>query len=87
MTQLLNHKVALITGGASGIGYATARAFLAEGASVMIADINVELGRKVAGELASLGKIAFVENNVADESSCQQAVDETVRQFGRLAGQ
>ncbi len=84
MTQLLNHKVALITGGASGIGYATARAFLAEGASVMIADINVELGRKVAGELASLGKIAFVENNVADESSCQQAVDETVRQFGRL---
>jgi NAD(P)-dependent dehydrogenase (short-subunit alcohol dehydrogenase family) len=84
VTQLLKNKIALITGGASGIGYATARAFLAEGASVMIADINVEAGRKVVGELASLGQVAFVQNNVADENSCLHAVEETVKQFGRL---
>lgn len=84
MTQLLENKIALITGGASGIGYETARAFLAEGASVMITDIDVAAGQQVCEELASLGKIAFVENNVADESSCQNAVDATVKMYGRL---
>ena len=84
MTQLLKDKVALVTGGASGIGYETARSFLREGARVMIGDINLEQGRKVAEELSSLGDIAFVENNVTAEASCQNAVEHTVKRFGRL---
>lgn len=84
MSELLTDKVALITGGASGIGLATARNFLNEGAKVMISDINGEQGAEIVQELSSLGEIAFVENNVADEASCQHAVDQTVDRFGRL---
>lgn len=84
MSQLLKDKVALITGGASGIGFETAKAFLNEGAKVMIADINSEQGIQVAKELSSLGDIEFVENNVSDEASCQNAVDRTVEKYGCL---
>jgi len=84
MSQLLKDKIALITGGASGIGFEAAKAFLKEGAKVMIADINSEQGLVVVDELSSLGSIEFVENNVADETSCQNAVDRTIAKYGRL---
>jgi NAD(P)-dependent dehydrogenase (short-subunit alcohol dehydrogenase family) len=78
-------KVAFVTGAASGIGEATARAFAAEGAAVMIADIQVEQGRAVAEALKAAGTAAaFVECDVRSEAAIEAAVSETVRQFGRL---
>jgi NAD(P)-dependent dehydrogenase (short-subunit alcohol dehydrogenase family) len=84
MSLLLQDKVALITGGASGIGMETARAFLQEGAKVVIADINSAQGKQAVSELTALGDVVFVENDVADEASCLNAVTQTIASYGRL---
>jgi NAD(P)-dependent dehydrogenase (short-subunit alcohol dehydrogenase family) len=81
MSRLAN-KVALVTGGGSGIGEATVRLFVAEGAAVVIADIQDDRGRRVAGELGP--RAAYVHADVSRESDVQAAVAETVRRFGRL---
>jgi len=57
-------KVAIVTGGASGIGRATVELFAAEGARVVIADVNAELGKEVAEELGDA--VAFRETDVSD---------------------
>jgi NAD(P)-dependent dehydrogenase (short-subunit alcohol dehydrogenase family) len=75
-------KVALITGGASGIGEATVRLFLAEGASVVIADLQDARGRRVAGELGA--RAVYAPTDVSREADVQAAVEVAVRQFGRL---
>ena len=63
----LENKVAVVTGGASGLGLATVKAYLAKGASVAIFDLNAEQGALVAAEL---GEIAlFCKVNVAEEAS------------------
>jgi len=78
-------KVALITGGASGIGKATAELFACEGAAVTIADINVEAGEAVAGAIGDNGGEAiFVRCDVRNASDCQRAVQETADRWGRL---
>lgn len=81
MSRLAN-KVALVTGGGSGIGEATVRLFVAEGAAVVIADIQDDRGRRVAGELGP--RAAYVHADVSREDDVQAAVAETVRRFGRL---
>jgi NAD(P)-dependent dehydrogenase (short-subunit alcohol dehydrogenase family) len=81
MSRLAN-KVALITGGASGIGEATVRLFVAEGAAVVIADLQDERGRRVAAELGS--RAAYVHADVSREADVQAAVADTERRFGRL---
>jgi NAD(P)-dependent dehydrogenase (short-subunit alcohol dehydrogenase family) len=78
----LARKVALITGGASGIGEATVRLFVAEGAAVVVADIQDERGRRLAGELGE--RAVYVHADVSREPDVQAAVAETVRRFGRL---
>jgi NAD(P)-dependent dehydrogenase (short-subunit alcohol dehydrogenase family) len=78
----LARKVALITGGASGIGEATVRLFVQEGAAVAIADIQDERGRRLAGELGD--RAAYVHTDVSREPDVQAAVAETVKRFGRL---
>jgi NAD(P)-dependent dehydrogenase (short-subunit alcohol dehydrogenase family) len=78
----LANKVALVTGGASGIGEATVRLFVAEGASVVIADLQDDRGRRVAEELGS--RTAYVHADVSREADVQAAVAETERRFGRL---
>ena len=75
-------KVALVTGGGSGIGEATVRLFVAEGASVVIADLQDERGSRVAGELGA--RAAYVHTDVSREGDVQTAVAETLRRFGRL---
>ena len=62
---------ALVAGGASGLGEATARALAAAGANVVIADLNVEKGEALAGELGA----SFVEADVADETAVAGAVE------------
>jgi NAD(P)-dependent dehydrogenase (short-subunit alcohol dehydrogenase family) len=81
MSRLAN-KVALITGGASGIGEATVRLFVAEGAAVVIADLQDERGRRVAAELGA--RAAYVHTDVSREADVQAAIAETERRFGRL---
>jgi 3-oxoacyl-[acyl-carrier protein] reductase len=81
---LLSSKVAIITGGVSGIGRACVERFLAEGAHVIIADLNAEKGEVVAQELASRGNVVFTRTDIADRASAQNCVDRAVETFGRL---
>lgn len=74
--------MALITGGASGLGKATASEFIQQGARVVIADIDAQLGPKVAKDLGS--EAHFVQCDVATESQVAEAVDNTMARHGRL---
>ncbi len=78
----LKDKVALVTGGAAGIGQATARRFAAEGAQVAICDLNVEAGQATAAELGSA--VTFRQVNVADRAAVQSWVDDVVAGQGRV---
>src|ERR1700737_1385222 len=78
----LDGKAALVTGGASGIGAATIRAFGEQGASVVIADVDEPRGRGLASELADA--TIFQRLDVTDADSCRAAIAECVGRFGRL---
>ena len=75
-------KVALVTGGASGLGRATARALAREGAQVVVADVNEAGAKQVAGELG--GSARAMRLDVASEADWQRAISETVRALGAL---
>jgi len=78
-------KVALVTGGSSGIGRATALAFAREGASVVIASRGEERGAAVVAELVSMGAPAeFVRTDVSRSHDVAAVVEHTVSRFGRL---
>jgi len=78
-------KVALVTGAASGIGLATARAFAEAGAAVALADITEAAVRGAAGDLLAAGHKAIgIRCNVADEAEVAAMVEQTVSTFGRL---
>jgi NAD(P)-dependent dehydrogenase (short-subunit alcohol dehydrogenase family) len=81
----LNGRRAIITGGASGIGRATAALFAAEGASVTILDLDSAAGEAVVREVvAAGGTIMFVRGDVSQALDCENAVRETVERFGGL---
>ena len=81
----LQGKVAVVTGGASGIGLATVKAFLDKGAKVVIADYNEEAGKAVEQQLKeTYENVVFVQTNVADEQSVENAVKTAVDTFGQL---
>jgi NAD(P)-dependent dehydrogenase (short-subunit alcohol dehydrogenase family) len=82
MTEELDGKVAVVTGGANGIGRATVEAFVAEGALVVIADIDDETGQAVAESLGDA--VAFVRTDVSDADSVGAAVGAAVDHFGSL---
>ena len=75
-------KVAIVTGGAGGIGQATAEMLAKEGAKVVIADVDAEQGQAVAAGLGEAG--AFQQTDVSDEDQIQAAVDLAVERFGGL---
>ena len=78
----LKGKVALITGGASGIGEATVRLFVEEGASVVLADIQDDRGQRLVKEIGA--HTSYLHADVSRETDVKAMVDETVRRFGRL---
>jgi NAD(P)-dependent dehydrogenase (short-subunit alcohol dehydrogenase family) len=81
----LKDKVAIITGGAHGMGEAEARLFAKEGAAVVIADMLVTEGEKVAAEINALqGRARFVRADVTSEADWQALIAETITAYGRL---
>jgi NAD(P)-dependent dehydrogenase (short-subunit alcohol dehydrogenase family) len=81
----LKDRVALITGGNSGIGRATSLLFAQEGAKVVITGRNEERGRRVVEEIErESGTAIFVPCDVSSAADCERTVRETVRVYGRL---
>ena len=81
----LEGKVALITGGGNGIGEASARLFVNEGAQVAIADLNNDGAERVANEINDAGGTATaIQLDVTDNDSCAAAVDAAIDRFGRV---
>ncbi len=78
----LKDKVAFITGGASGLGRATAENFISAGASVMVFDLNEENAQKAAAELGD--NATFAAGDVADEDAVKAAISKAVDTFGGL---
>jgi NAD(P)-dependent dehydrogenase (short-subunit alcohol dehydrogenase family) len=78
----MNGKVAVITGGASGIGAASVRLFAREGARVLIADILDQKGERLANEVGE--NAAYFHTDVSRESDVKAVVDHAVERFGRL---
>ncbi|MFL8988441.1 SDR family oxidoreductase [Pseudomonas sp. QLc11A] len=78
----VENKVVLITGGASGVGKADALLLAAEGARVVVADVNCQAGQGVADEIGA--HALFIELDVADETHWQRAIAKTLSHFGRL---
>jgi len=78
----LNDKVAIVTGGASGIGEATVQLFVENGARVVIADIQDSKGNHLAQELGS--SAAFIHTDVSQESEIKKTIGHTLENFGRL---
>lgn len=81
MSQLAG-KVAIVTGGASGLGRASVQRFCAEGANVVIADVDAERGEALATELGS--SVRYVHTDVSDEGQVQALLDYTVGEFAGL---
>lgn len=84
MTDRLKGKVAVVTGGASGIGLATVKRFLEEGAQVVMADIAEELGQAEAAKLKAEGKpVVFARIDISSSAQWQALVAGTLQAFGR----
>ncbi|UII20886.1 3-oxoacyl-ACP reductase FabG [Fulvivirga ligni] len=80
--ERLKGKIAIITGGASGIGRATAEKFIKEGAQVAIWDITEDIGKQTAAELGHGTR--FYKVDTASKNSVEQATQKTIQDFGKV---
>jgi 3-oxoacyl-[acyl-carrier protein] reductase len=81
----LQDKVAIITGAGQGIGRAYAHRFAREGAAVVVAEINEEIGRRTEQELRATGaKVLFHKTDVSSEESTKELAATVAKQFGRI---
>jgi NAD(P)-dependent dehydrogenase (short-subunit alcohol dehydrogenase family) len=81
----LKDKVAIVTGGASGIGQAIARGYAREGAKVVVADINLAMGEATAAEIrAAGGEAVFAPTDVSQTAAVQRMVSTAVEQYSRI---
>lgn len=87
MSKRFENKVIVVTGAAQGIGEAYAKALGAEGASVVVADLNVESGERVAKEIEAAGGTAlFVRTDVSSHESAAAMVEASVAAYGGIDG-
>ncbi|MDA1349466.1 MAG: SDR family NAD(P)-dependent oxidoreductase, partial [Chloroflexi bacterium] len=85
MTMRLKDQVAIVTGGASGIGRETCKLFVAEGATVMIADLVSEAAEGLAAELRAQGyEVAAMAVDVTNMEETQNLAETTISNFGRI---
>jgi NAD(P)-dependent dehydrogenase (short-subunit alcohol dehydrogenase family) len=85
MRMRLDGKVALITGGGSGMGMVASRLFASEGAKIVLTDVADQAGETVAAEIATAGgEAVFVHADVSVEADAKSMVDAAVERFGRL---
>jgi NAD(P)-dependent dehydrogenase (short-subunit alcohol dehydrogenase family) len=80
----LEGKVAIITGGGSGLGRAMAQRFVAEGASVLVADVNDAGGQETLDAIGDAERTAFQHVDVTNEDDCERAAAEAVKRWGKL---
>ena len=81
----LNGKVAIVTGGASGIGRASAKLMAAEGASVCVGDVDETGGRRTVADIEGEGGAAlFIRTDVSVAADCERLVEAAVERFGAL---
>lgn len=83
MTQAFDGKVALVTGGASGIGAAFARTIVRDGGMIAIADLNADLGQSLVAELGT-DRAAFFRTDVAEQEDMNRFVDSAADHFGHI---
>ncbi len=84
MGSQLVDRVAVITGGASGIGRATVLRFLAEGASVVVGDLNAEVGQQLVADAAEPDRLTFIRTDVAEEHDVEALIGAATERYGRL---
>lgn len=82
MSERLKNKVAVVTGGASGLGRQSAIRMVEEGALVCVTDVNTEAGEETAAMLGERG--FFLAHDVSDEAAWKHVIDTTLRRFGKL---
>ncbi|KAF8044232.1 hypothetical protein BT93_A2270 [Corymbia citriodora subsp. variegata] len=83
-SKRLEGKVAIITGGASGIGETTVRLFVCHGARVVIADVQDKLGRSLCDQLGAKGAVSYAHCDVTREEDVKNVVDFAVAEYGKL---
>jgi NAD(P)-dependent dehydrogenase (short-subunit alcohol dehydrogenase family) len=84
MQDVLTDRVAVVTGGASGIGRATVLTFLAAGARVVVGDLNADNGEKLVAEVADAERLRFIRTDVAEEAEVEALIGAAVDGFGGL---
>jgi NAD(P)-dependent dehydrogenase (short-subunit alcohol dehydrogenase family) len=84
MGAVNQRQVALVTGGASGIGRATAEAFVAKGYAIVLLDRVEEAGQQVQSQLRKSGECTFIRCDVTDDQAVRLAVEQAVATYGRL---
>lgn len=90
MDLKLNEKVAIVTGGAKGIGRAIVNCLVAENAKVVFADLDSTASENLVVDLVEMfgdairDNVSFIIGDLSDESNCQQIVNRTVEQFGKI---
>ena len=80
----LENKVAIVTGGAKGIGFAVAKRFAQEGARVVVADIDEDAGSRAVEEIGAHGAVRFIRCDVGDKADVENLVAATVRGWGSI---
>src|SRR5512141_383129 len=83
--SLFDGKVAVVTGGSSGIGQAACHLYAREGAKVVVSDIDEKKGQETVRAIqGAKGEAMFIRADVSNPSDCQALVDQTLGKYGRL---